>query len=427
MANLSIIDQYLNHYAEPEAGLAEQAVLKTYQNILIIPCFDEAENFLDQVLPRGITDVLVIVVVNAPQNALEESLTRTARLMGSLTGASSRMIQVIPYSGTHNVDVLVIDRASNGRRVPPRQGVGLARKIGADISLKLYQQGLIAEPWLHSTDADVTLPEAYFTTRLEPEAVNLFGFHHKSQDPRLHAKGQLYETYLRYYVNRLRYAGSPYAYHALGSTMAIPVLAYAKVRGFPKRNAGEDFYLLNKLAKVGPIHALLVPEIELQSRASTRVPFGTGPAIIRMPEDPACYLSYAPECFDELKALLDNLRCAQPGRPWQNLAAADKALQTLGFFEFFARAQRQFKSPATLQKALHQWFDAFRTLRFIHEIRRTYVDVPLLETLDVLLGTPADGHLEKLRNLERSAIGDMGTASHKHFRSGSKLAGQRHH
>jgi len=440
VAYLSVIEQYLNRYAEPEAGLAEQVVHKTYRNTLIIPCFDEAENFLDHVLPRGMADLLVIVVVNAPQNAPEESLARTARLMGSLTGGGSRMIGVVPYSGTHNVDVLVIDRASNGRRVPPRQGVGLARKIGADISLKLYQRGSIIEPWLYSTDADATLPEVYFTTQLEPEAVNLFGFHHKSQDPHLHASGQLYETYLRYYVNRLRHAGSPYAYHTLGSTMAIPVCAYAKVRGFPKRNAGEDFYVLNKLAKVGPIHSLLAPEIELQSRASTRVPFGTGPAIIRMPEDPTCYLSYAPECFDELKALLDNLRSAQPGTPWQNLDVADKALQALGFFEFFARAQRQFKSPTTLQKALHQWLDAFRTLRFIHEIRHTYGDVPLLETLDVLLGTPADGHLERLRNLERGAIGDMGTASHKQapasvqaqgthptFRSGSKLAGQRHH
>ena len=153
---------------------------------------------------------------------------------------------------------------------------------------------------------------------------------------------------------------------------------------------------------------VLAAQIELQSRASTRVPFGTGPAITSMPEDPACYLSYAPECFDELKTLLDNIRRAEPGKPWRKLDVADKALQTLGFFKFFARAQRQFKSPTTLQKALHQWLDAFRTLRFIHEIRHEYPDAPLLDTLHFLLGTEigtgvgtrAENYLERLRVLE---------------------------
>ena len=122
-----------------------------------------------------------------------------------------------------------------------------------------------------------------------------------------------------------------------------------------------------------------------------------------MPEDPASYLSYAPACFDELKTLLDNIHCAKPGDPWRRLEVADKALHTLGFFEFFARAQRQFKSSVTLQKALHQWLDAFRTLRFIHEIRKEYPDVPLLQTLDVLLGSHTDDHLERLTRLERAS------------------------
>ena len=352
MASISVIDQYLARYAEPEAAGACGVVHKNYKNCLIIPCFDERENFLDQVLPHGIADVLVIIVINAPENAPREALDRTAKLLASLSGNASRTMEVIPHTAAQNVDLLVMDRVSTGRQIPERQGVGLARKIGADISLALHQTGSITEPWLYSTDADARLPHDYFTTQLEEEAVNLFGFHHTSQDERLHAKGQLYETYLRYYVNRLRYARSPYAYHTLGSTMVIPVTGYAKVRGFPKRNAGEDFYLLNKLAKVVDIHSLHTPRIELQSRVSTRVPYGTGTAIDGMPEDPACYSSYAPECFDKLKAVLDNIRDATPDSPWRSLDVADKALQALGFFEFFTRAQRQFKSSSTLHKAL---------------------------------------------------------------------------
>ena len=54
----------------------------------------------------------------------------------------------------------------------------------------------------------------------------------------------------------LGFAGSPYAYHSVGSTLAVRAEAYAIVRGVPKRAAGEDFYLLDKLAKVTPIRVL---------------------------------------------------------------------------------------------------------------------------------------------------------------------------
>ena len=52
------------------------------------------------------------------------------------------------------------------------------------------------------------------------------------------------------------FAGSPYAFHTIGST-------HGRKRGlimpgsgaFPAARPGEDFYLLNKLAKVGSVQA----------------------------------------------------------------------------------------------------------------------------------------------------------------------------
>ncbi len=64
---------------------------------------------------------------------------------------------------------------------------------------------------------------------------------------------QLYELSLRYYVAGMKFARSPYAFHTIGSSMAVSPVHYARVRGFPKREAGEDFYLLNKLAKLGSV------------------------------------------------------------------------------------------------------------------------------------------------------------------------------
>jgi hypothetical protein len=47
--------------------------------------------------------------------------------------------------------LLVIDRASPGHELPPRQGVGLARKIAADLALALLAGGSIESPWIHCT------------------------------------------------------------------------------------------------------------------------------------------------------------------------------------------------------------------------------------------------------------------------------------
>ena len=46
---------------------------------------------------------------------------------------------------------------------------------------------------------------------------------------------------MSYYVAGLAMAGSGYAHHSLGSTIAVHAKSYAAVRGYPKRSAGEDF------------------------------------------------------------------------------------------------------------------------------------------------------------------------------------------
>jgi hypothetical protein len=38
--------------------------------------------------------------------------------------------------------------------LPHKEGVGLARKIGCDIALSLYERGTLKSRWLHTTDAD---------------------------------------------------------------------------------------------------------------------------------------------------------------------------------------------------------------------------------------------------------------------------------
>ncbi|MDE0055687.1 MAG: hypothetical protein OXT64_15745 [Gammaproteobacteria bacterium] len=347
---------YLGRYAEPEARSAAFAT-RTYRHVISIPAFDEPHDFLQRVLHHGVSDVLVIVVANVPDHVSRDdaAFARTRRLL-ELEG---------PFDRARNVDVVVVDRVN--APVPRRQGVGLARKIGADIALRLIVEREIETPVIFVTDADAALPPGYFEAAGGEAAGWVYPFVHTSADGDLSRRALMYELSLRYYVNRLEYAGSPYAFHTVGSCLAVDSTSYAMVRGFPRRNAAEDFYLLNKLAKVGRIRRLSTPVIEVAARASTRVPLWAGPALARIAGDPPPGPGYAPETFEALRAFHASVAAGTtPGQPVPEL------LDAIGY------------QPGRDPRATHTWFDAFRTLKFVHAARNAFPDVPLLKTLKTL-------------------------------------------
>ena len=354
---------YLARYAEPEAGRMRSPA-RSYRYVLSIPAFDETGDFLERVLPGGAADLLVIVVANVPDQVSREdaALARTRQLL-DLAGGFER---------ARNVDVTIVDRVN--RPIPRRAGVGLARKIGADIALRWIAERRIEMPVIYSTDADASLPAGYFEAARGEAAGWVYPFVHTSGDADLARRGLMYELSLRYYVNRLEYAGSPYAFHTVGSCLAIDATSYAKVRGFPRRNAAEDFYLLNKLAKVGWIRRLKGPVIEIEARASTRVPFGTGPALARVPRDPAAMGGYAGATFEALGMFYAAVAAGTaPSQPVPAL------LDAIGY------------QPKRDRRAIHTWFDAFRTLKFVHAARDEFPDTPLLQTLETLYGGSRTG------------------------------------
>ena len=127
-----------------------------------------------------------------------------------------------------------------------------------------------------------------------------------------------YELYLRYQELAWGYAGSPYAYPAIGSAMACTARAYAASGGMNRRQAGEDFYFLQQLAKTGKIGRIWETTVRPSGRASHRVPFGTGRKVGAFAADPdEAYLTYHPESFQVLQAWLESAL----GR-WKNRARA---------------------------------------------------------------------------------------------------------
>ena len=389
--NIDAVSRYLARYGETEAG-AVPVPRRRYDHVVVIPCYDENPDCLDDTLSLVEGSLLAVVVVNAPDNAPPEPLARTRTLWRRLAGTNNGVFQWARTNGS--IDVLAIDRTNPGRQIPRRQGVGLARKIGSDAACVLIAGGAIRSPWIYLTDADVRLPPDYFRYPPARAGSVVMPYRHEAADG-LAARAERYELHLRYYVDRLRHAGSPYAFHTIGSAIAMHAEVYAKVRGVPRRNAGEDFYLLNKAAKIAPVYAVVRPEIVIRARLSNRVPFGTGPALRAM-RDASSFASYACESFDLLReaiGLIDH------GTPIQS--HTHRLLEELGFFRRLESAQAQYRHPHRLRRAMHEWFDAFRTLRFIHLSRRHHPDRPLAPMLNELYGSGE--HLALLQHRERQA------------------------
>ena len=278
-----------------------------------------------------------------------------------------------------SMSVLVIDRFTSAHRLPSRQGVGLARKIGADVALELIAAGRVRDPFFAMTDADTCLPDDYFKriAELEPDcSAAMFPFWHEPRGERhVDRATALYEIRLRYLQRGLQWANSPYAFHAVGSTMVVHALSYAQVRGVPSRQAAEDFYLLGKLSKLRPLARLGGAPVRIRSRVSTRVPFGTGAETAKLARGNELEL-YHPDCFAAVRDVTEVLRRVS-ARPYvsghallaQMSTLARDYLESQGAPRTWQKLSEQAPTPLARLRRLHDWFDGFRTLKLMHYVR----------------------------------------------------------
>ena len=409
------MEKYLHHYAEPEIlaldGLPDQL---SWENVMVIPACNESSGFL-RTPPPCDGRSLMILVINESVTAARNVSLRNQALATAVQERFDRLWQAAPGSGLSlwrdplaARDVLLVDRFTQDRQLPAKGGVGFARKIGADLALSLIHQQRISSTWIHCTDADVSLPQTYFrssnklpVTEQKVSAL-IYPFSHcdvqeRAESSEVIEATQLYELSLRYYVAGMKFAHSPYAFHTIGSTMAVNAIHYAKVRGFPKRAAGEDFYLLNKLAKVGSVLELAVSSdngaIEIASRRSDRVPFGTGAAVNKitaLSEPLSEFRFYDPAVFELLKLWLQSLPAIwqsesdvltvdvflnQPDNQYQldQCQVLLDGLKELKTEQALQHAFRQSKNLDQFTRQLFTWFDAFRTLKLIHSLRDCYL------------------------------------------------------
>ncbi len=300
-------------------------------------------------------------------------------------------------------------------------GAGLARKTGMDTAIEIFYRNQNHNGVIASLDADCSVASNYFEilnnhfNQLPETNILLLDFQHDTSNVDF-PTGQAivkYELYLNYYVLACRLVGFPYAYHTIGSAFAVKADAYVREGGMNKKQAGEDFYFLQKMFPLEHIHRTYETCVYPSPRVSSRVPFGTGPAMKNILENELELLVYNPAAFFPLQDFFYNLSelYASPG---QLSAISDKRLgfyfDMINFEAKVREAKNNSASSIQFSKRLLQHFNAFQLvkyLNFVHE-KGFYTKTPVIKAIQQLLfrDQPCKGNIIKLlqevRYLERT-------------------------
>lgn len=275
----------------------------------------------------------------------------------------------------HDLSLVVIDRSSQGCGwTGKRRGVGWARKLLFEQIMKEHND----DELVVSLDADTGFDDNYLQAVVDTmnaysdhNAFSVPYYHPLSHDEALDRPMLRYECYMRHYLLGLLRIDNPYAFSALGSAMVFPLWAYRRVGGITPLQGGEDFYLLQKFAKTGRLVRQFVDPYRTQGmvvcpqgRISTRVPFGTGPAIakgIAGMED--SYPFYSDEGFASVKATYDlfpKLYDCDIDTPMTSFLR-----QQLSTDDLWSSLRANFKSRELFVRACAERVDGLRILQYL--------------------------------------------------------------
>ena len=355
---------------------------KIYLSV-VIPCFNEAE-LLETLQSLAKCDsigigVEIIVVINHSLNA-DNDIVESSRLtfIESKQWGSTFSTSEIRF---HIVYVSDLD--------PKHAGVGLARKIGMDEAVRRLESIGNPNGIIVCLDADSLVDKNYLTAVWKHFIANpnipgcSIYFEHPYSgnfDKAIYEGIVAYELHLRCYINGLRYAKSPHAFHTIGSCMAVKSNVYQKQGGMNKRKAGEDFYFLQKIINTGGFNDLRNTRVIPSPRPSNRVPFGTGRAISDWLENQSkINMTYNPQIYIELKSLFDSIDLIL-GSFDQNSnvdkkqygEAMDSFLIKNQFELVIANALMNTASLAKAKEKIYFWFNGFRILKFVHYARDNF-------------------------------------------------------
>jgi len=306
--------------------------------------------------------------------------------------------------------------------------VGLARKTGMDEALRRFSHISRPEGVIACLDGDCTVSASYFRSledellkRKDRRACAVYFEHPVSgteYTQEIYSAITQYELHLRYYLMALKYSGFPDAFHTIGSTIAVKAETYMKAGGMNRRQAGEDFYFVQKLVPLGGFFSLNSATVSPSPRRSWRVPFGTGNAIGKMTDrGETVFRTYNPGAFTDLKAFFATCSSgiSEYGEDYRKIHAS------------FPQSVRDFLPPEELKDKMDEisrntsgtpafrkrffgWFNMFRVVKYLNHAHISHYSkvaaeeaaCEILERMGIeYCETDAKTLLMKLRMIER--------------------------
>jgi len=399
---LKIYPEKVADYLEKKSlkrWILEWAEISGIEIAIVIPAICEFENIQRVLLSLAQNDKsclqksLLILVINnsisSQQEVKYDNKSSLKFLRALMRGNSSdKLSNQIIQSG---IRIGLIDAASEGKEFDDdEEGVGLARKIGMDTALQVFDYSTPSMKIIISLDADCVVESNYLDEITSSFTKHNFSaatveFDHNSSEDGINRLGIIsYEIFLRYYVVGLLFAQSPYGYHTIGSTIVCDHEAYIKVGGINTKKAAEDFYFLQKLAKHYTINRIISTKVRPSARESWRVPFGTGRTMNDISSNKKNIFLYDADVYIILKDWLELLNSDLSLNSSLILKEAKiihpelyNFLESRGFSKDWKKILENSKSVKQLNYQRKNWFDAFETLKLIHHLRDT--SFPMME------------------------------------------------
>jgi len=365
--------------------------------IVAIPACDEPGllqtlDCLDKCISPG-GDVEIIIALNSAESASVDVISRNR--------TSSKEIAEFAKQKARP-EFRILHTNTEGIRTKDA-GAGYARKIAMDHALSRFSKIDRREGIIISLDADTLCDENYFISienhfQSNPgsNACSIY-FEHPLKGNEFQAnvyKGICeYELHMRYYVQGIRYAGHPHAFHTVGSAFCIRAETYASQGGMSRRPAGEDFYFLQKVIPLGNFTELNTTRVIPSPRPSGRVAFGTGPVVNQFHTGRIRHLeSYNPRVFYDLKEFFTSVPLLYKENEEElksRFKSWPESIQTNLKDEFFERLEEIRSNSAGKEafiKRFYRWFNMFRTLKYINSAHSGYYPrIPVREGAEEFL------------------------------------------
>ncbi|NPA67538.1 MAG: glycosyltransferase family 2 protein [Chlorobi bacterium] len=375
---MAFADTYFKRFNTGKINISEKPAEDLFLSI-VVPAYNEPElckslMSLKRCIPAN-GSVEVLVIINSGENTNEDVISKNRATF-------EKALKFAKKNNTGKLRFYIL----NFENLPAKSaGVGTARKIGMDEALRRFNflnkpQGIIA-----GFDADAEVSEnylkeieTYFTTKPEIKAASIY-FEHpvegKEFPEHIYRNIINYELHLRYFVEALRIADFPFAYHTIGSAFAVRAGVYAAQGGMNRRKAGEDFYFLQKIIPLGNYGEINTAEVIPSPRISDRVPFGTGAAISKMIKNKTSdFGTYDFEIFLTLKKFFNAAPNFFDGFSYtEDIPEIIKIfLEKNKFDEAFAEIKRNSPDINIFTKRFFGWFNAFRIIKFLNFAHETY-------------------------------------------------------